>query len=30
MDMENFVGSWKKIRGYMYACTDGHGSLQLQ
>ena len=29
MDMENFVGSWKKFRGYVYACTNGRGSLHL-
>ena len=27
MDMENFSGLWKKFRGYMYACTNEHGSL---
>ena len=29
VDMENFAGSWKKFRGYVYACTNGRGSLHL-
>ena len=30
MDMENFEGSWKKFRGYVYVCTNGRGSLTLR
>ena len=29
VDMENFAGSWKKFRGYVYACTNERGSLHL-
>ena len=29
VDMEHFLGSWKKIRSYVYACTNGRGSLHL-
>ena len=29
VDMENFAGSWKTFRGYVYACTNGYGSLHL-
>ena len=29
MDMENFAGSWKKFRGFVYACTNERGSLHL-
>ena len=29
VDMENVVGSWKKNCGYVYACTNGRGSLHL-
>ena len=29
VDMENFVGSWKKFRGFVYACTNERGSLHL-
>ena len=29
MDMENFACSWKKFRGFVYACTNERGSLHL-
>ena len=29
VDMENFVGSWKNLRGYVYVCTNGRGLLHL-
>ena len=29
VDVENVVGSWKKFHGYVYACTNGRGSLYL-
>ena len=29
VDMENFAGSWKKCRAYVYVCTNGRGSLHL-
>ena len=29
VDMENVVGSWKNFCGYVYACTNGRGSLHL-
>ena len=29
MDMENFAGSWKNFRGFVYACTNERGSLHL-
>ena len=29
VDMENFAGSWKKFRGFVYACTNERGSLHL-
>ena len=29
MDMEIYAGSWKKFRGFVYACTNERGSLHL-
>ena len=29
MDMENFAGSWKIFRGFVYVCTNERGSLHL-
>ena len=29
VDMENFAGSWKQFRGFVYACTNERGSLHL-
>ena len=29
MDIENFAGSLKKFRGFVYACTNERGSLHL-
>ena len=29
MDMEIFADLWEKFRGFVYACTNGRGSLHL-